>query len=189
MREQYDLFLQESVEINMETSVPLISFECTTKTLISFRPPDVIDRKVSNMRYMNGSMGSLNSLPSFTSSSLLPVASSSSSAAASAVVPPSPSHLPYSGKARTSIKSSSYNRDVGNKETDGIQNILGDIDRRDRDSLHGGSQSGGGFNGVGGTSSLSDDMLLKHLHDKLLYATDKICRRAVSIEPFFAPRY
>jgi hypothetical protein len=40
MKEQYDLFVKESIEQNMELSLPLISFECTTETNI-FLPPNL----------------------------------------------------------------------------------------------------------------------------------------------------
>ena len=75
----------------------------------------------------------------------------------------------------------------------GGQSMVGSADHSA--PFHSGSLGGGGGGGGGGmigglrSSSTSDDKLLKHLHDKLLYATDKICRRAVSIEPFFASRY
>lgn len=36
LKEQYDLLLKESLEQNMELSLPLISFECTTTTRIDF---------------------------------------------------------------------------------------------------------------------------------------------------------
>ena len=91
---------------------------------------------------------------------------------------------------------SSDDRDDGFQGMGGGQGMVGETDHSG--SMHGGSLGGcgggvggGGLSGLDGlrSSSSSDDMLLKHLHDKLLYATDKICRRAVSIEPFFAPRY
>jgi hypothetical protein len=38
MKEQYNLFVKESIEQNMELSLPLISFECTTETNILLPP-------------------------------------------------------------------------------------------------------------------------------------------------------
>ena len=44
LKEQYNLLLKESLEQNMELSLPLISFECTTTTQISFPTGTSSDR-------------------------------------------------------------------------------------------------------------------------------------------------
>ena len=44
LKEQYNLLLKESLEQNMELSLPLISFECTTTTHISFPTGSSSDR-------------------------------------------------------------------------------------------------------------------------------------------------
>jgi hypothetical protein len=144
VKEQYDLFLQDSVEVNMEASVPLISFECTTKTLISFRPADLTDTRYG------GSSGI-----SRTDSSSSMNSSSRSSGRSNA------GEGSGSGSGRSSPR------------------VSPGVD---------GERTGGGGGGGGVAAVVRGDMLLKCLHDKLIYATDKICRRAVSIEPFFATK-
>ena len=166
VKEQYDLFLQDSVEVNMEASVPLISFECTTKTLISFRPTDVIG---------SGGGGSSNSSSSSSSSSNSSSSISSSSSGSS-----------ESNKSSSSSSSSRSGRsNAGGDGGSGSRSGSRSPQTRLADA---GGNASPPLPAPAPTTVNRGDLLLKSLHDKLVYATDKICRRAVSIEPFFATK-